>query len=187
MNIKLSAIMVRPVMPLRMIPPKELEVFSRVLFQYFVGVDEQHTKRWRRWWGRAFHREEQLHFFPVIGRHGAFHAFHMALERELFAHQDHFEPHQFNAFRDWIKTGAAFGAFEQQAGQLVFQPGSIGYEECSDDEMREFHENALAFLRTPQALEKLWPAMTPADRATTLELLIEGEDVVPPPTNPEKP
>lgn len=172
---KASAIMVKPALPLRMLEPRDLEVLSRVLFQYFRGLDERHTGRWRRLWGRLFREDGVLQLYPVVERNAAFHARHMAIETRVFENQDGFVSQR--AFREWLKTGACFGHFEAApAGGLTFVPSSCSYEDCSDDEMREFHDDALAFLRSPHALATLWPAMAPHERADNLELLLRDPE-----------
>lgn len=173
---KLSAIMVRLPFPLRMLSGIELEVLSRILFEYFQGLSPEHAARWKRIWRRLYHRGGNLSFFPVVERSGKFHARHMAIEDRIFEHQDNFPPNRAgkNAFREWLKTGAVFGHWEASAGQLVFVPDSLKYEDCSDDEMREFHQAAIDFLRTPYAVHTLWPAMSEAHAFETIESLLEN-------------
>lgn len=163
---KLSAVMVMPTIPLQHLPPRDLEAVSRFLFQTMRGLDAQHTRRWRRLWARVADGE-LLQLYPVVDRHLAFHQRHMAIEGRIFELQDGFV--QREAFRVWLKTGAAFGHFEACDGQLVFVPDSLSYDEASDDEMREFHEAAMEFLRTPHALATLWPAVRAEDRPAMLE------------------
>lgn len=169
---KLSAIMVSPTIPLADLPRQERETLSRVLFQCFQGLDEAHNRRWRRLWRRIF-EGASLHFYPVVERSGAYHRRHMAIEGAIFDHQDGFYSRE--AFRQWLKTGAAFGRFVATDAGLVFEPASVSYDQCSDDQMREFHEAALEFLHTDHALATLWPAMAPKQRAEALELVLDLE------------
>lgn len=171
---KSSAIMVRSALPLRMLDAFELEILSRVLFQYFRGLDATHNARWRRLWGRLFQRDEVLQFYPVVDRSAKFHRMVMAAERNVFEGQEVFS--QVKAFRNWLKTGACFGAFEASGGQLVFVPSSVSFEECSDDEMREYFEDMVAFLRTERAQSALWPHLSPDAGRETVEALLKGPD-----------
>ncbi len=171
---KRSLVMVKPHVPLSMLAPFELEILSRVLFQYIEGLSAEHNTRWRRFWRRWLHSNRTQGFYPDEERSGAFHARHMAIEDRIYEHQDGFV--QRKAFRLWLKTGAVFGNFVASGGALVFEPSSLSYEDCSDDEMREFHEDAIEFLRTPLALATLWPAMSEDDRMETLESLLRKPD-----------
>lgn len=167
---KHSAVIVQAPM-LDVLDQGEVAIFTRVIYSLFVGIDEQHTARWRRWWWRAM-RSGILKFYPINPFSGAFHRRHMAIEGRIFDNQDNF--HSRKAFRDWLKTGAAFGHWHASGGQLVFVPSSLSIEECSDDEMREFHTDAIEFLHTPYALATLFPAMSEKHRHETLELLLQN-------------
>lgn len=144
------------------------------LLEFIVGIDADHGRRWRRIVARWFNRGGTWSFYPIAERDGRYHRMHMAVETRLFKHQDGFV--QLKAFRLWLKTGAVFGRYVATGAGLQFEPSSLAYDECSDDEMREFHADALEFLRTPLALATLWPAMSPKHRAETLELLLTTPD-----------
>jgi hypothetical protein len=98
----------------------------------------------------------------------------MAVMREIHENQDGFMPTEagYKAFTAFVKTGALFGEFEESGGRLVFVPASRNAEDCSDDEMREFHADALEFLRSPLALKTLFPAMDPIKRIVALESIL---------------
>jgi hypothetical protein len=167
---KATAILVKLHRPLRFLPPADIQALERIVFGWFSGLDQLHDRRWRRTWKRLFHAKVvqpvwQLYDLPE--RSGPFHARHMAIEGRIFANQDGFL--QREAFRTWLKTGAAFGHYEASGGALVFVPSSLSYDDCSDDEMREFHEDAMTYLRTPHALETLWPVVKPAQRMEMLD------------------
>jgi hypothetical protein len=173
--VKSSAVLVFPTFPLEHVPPAEMDVIRRFLFQTMQGVDEDHTRRWRRMWKRVGDGEV-MQMYPVVGRHGAFHKRHMTLEARIFEHQDGFVPNKAGqrAFRNWLKVGASLVSLELHEGEAKFLPGSLSYEDASDDEMREFHEAAMDFLRTPRALRRLWPAVKPAQRLEMLELVLRN-------------
>jgi hypothetical protein len=167
--VKASAILVQPVAPLDALPPAELDVVRRFLFQHMRGLDAEHDRRWRRFWARIVNGEV-AQFYPVVDRSGAFHARHMAIEGRIFENQDAFV--QLRPFRDWLKTGAAFGTWQIVDGQHKFVPSSLSYEDCSDDEMRQFHQDAMDYLHTPHALRRLWPHLNHARRLEMLETLL---------------
>ena len=167
---KATAILVQMPRPLRYLPPHVLTALDWFLFQFVQGMSPEHQRRWKRLWRRLFHSKEahpSLQLYAVVERSRPFHARWMAIETRIFANQDGFL--QLEGFRYWLKTGAAFGTYEASAGRLVFVPSSLSWDDCSDDEMREFTEAALAFLNTPYALETLWPAVRAEQRHQMLE------------------
>jgi hypothetical protein len=169
--------MVRLHRPLRFLPTVLVEALSRVCFHWIRGVDEVHDRRWRRLLSNLFHTRDAapvLQFYPVVDRSGRFHKRHMAIEGRIYENQDGFL--QREAFRIWLKTGACWGHYEAFNGALVFVPNSCSYEDASDDEMREFHEDAIAYLRTPHALAVLWPAVVPERRLEMLETLLRDPE-----------
>lgn len=167
---KTTAILVQLHRPLRFMPAGIVQALSRVLFGWIRGVDAVHDARWRRLWQNLFHTKTvnpTLSLYVVTERSGRFHARHMAIEGRIFAAQEVFLTRA--AFRTWLKTGAAFGNYEATPAGLVFVPSSTSYDDCSDDEMREFHEDAMRFLRTPHALATLWPHAPEESRERGLE------------------
>jgi hypothetical protein len=169
--VKLSAVMVHLQRPIGTLDAHAADYLRWFLLEFIVGINPEHGRRWRRIVARWFNRGGTWSFYPIAERDGRYHRMHMAVETRLFAHQDAFV--QLKPFRIWLKTGACFGHFEAcPAGGLTFVPSSLSYEDCSDDEMREFHHDALEFLRSPYGLHRLWPAMTPQHRAETLEALL---------------
>lgn len=178
---KPAAILITKRYPIERMPEQDLAAVRRFLFDGIQGLDEQHDKRWRRLWGRILKGAvgEVVHLQIVVGRSGAFHRMHMALEQRLFDRQDQWAT--LGSLRDWLKTGAAWGEFKFNArGVMKFVPRSTAYEACSDDEMREIHAAMLAFLRTPGAQRKLWPHLAPAARSEMLETIVD-----PPPQETE--
>lgn len=177
---KTVAIMVRRNGPLKAMSPNLLAAAYTFLIEGFRGLDNAHGERWRHLW-KSFVKgtREGLTMYVVIERDSKYHAMHMDLEGRLMELQDCFPETRAGkeAFRDWLKTGARFGHWEAAAGvpHPVFVPGSVSYDECSDAEMRDFHESAVEFLHTDFALEKLWPNMNPDDRPNMLEAAIKGD------------
>ena len=178
---KATAIRVRAQQPLRFLPPPMLRALEWIVFQWFRGLDPEHDKRWRRAWKRL-HFAKTPHpvwqLYDLSERSGPFHARHMAIEGRVFEYQDAFPLTKAGkeAFRDWLKTGAHCGHWDAAGGQLVFVPGSLSFDDMSDDEMREFHEAAMEFLRTPLALATMFPVVHPDERLTMLEAALRDPE-----------
>ena len=65
------------------------------------------------------------------------------------------------------------------ADKLVFVPKSTNFESTSDDEMREFVENATAFLHTDRPLRKFWPHLKPAKRMEMMDAMFSDPKEMP--------
>jgi hypothetical protein len=180
-TVKATAILVRAQRPLRFLPPAMLRALEWVVFQWFRGLDAEHDKRWRRAWWRMF-RSKLPHpvwqLYDLSERSGPYHRMHMAVEGRVFEYQDAFPLTKAGkeAFRDWLKTGAHFGHWEGAVGALVFVPSSLSYDDCSDDDMREFHEAAIEFLHSPLALQTLFPVVRQDQRMQMLEACLREPD-----------
>lgn len=170
---KPSPILITKLHPLEQMPEQELAVVRRFLFGGIHGLNEQHEKRWRRFWSRIMRAEvgEVFRFENVVDRSGQFHKRHMAIEQALFDRQERWA--KLEHMRNWLKAGAGWGDYELVNGRMKFVPRSTSYEECSDDEMREVHESMVAFLRTPYAMRHLWPHLTNNQRIDMLESIVE--------------
>lgn len=167
---KLSSVLVQLDAPMRFLPGDVLRALDAFLFHWCKGADAQHTARWRRLWNRLYHSREQrpsIQLWVEVERSLPYHARWMAIEDRLMESQDGF--YNRGGFRHWLKSGAAFGTYKATPAGLVFEPSSLSFEDCSDDEMREFTDDALAFLRTPHALATLWPAVAERDREAMLD------------------
>lgn len=174
---KLSRIMVCPQVHLpSVLTDAERDVLRKVLLDGVRGVDREHDRRWRRFVGALINSQpgEVTEFINARTRYMPFHKRWMAVERTIFENQDGFV--HVRRFRDWLKTGAAWGRFEPTAAGLVFVPGSLSFDEASDDEMREFVRNAEEFLRTPRAQKKLWPHLKAKQRAEMVEALLANQN-----------
>ena len=123
-------------------------------------------------WGQIWNSEpgEGRQIFDGKERSLRFHRRWMAIEGRIFENQDRYVNE--DRFRDFVKTGAGFGAYTLVNGVMRFVPSSLSYEQCSDHEMREFVEHAVAFLRTDRALRKLWRHLPSARRLEMLEALM---------------
>lgn len=150
---------------------EELEVVRRVLFRIIDGLGPLHRKRWRRFVNGLLRLEpgEVATITTSRPRSGAFHRRHMALEHRIFEAQERFvifDP----GFRDWLKVGAGFVEWYPKPGGGMFaMPKSIAYDKLSEDGMREFHDNVVAFLRTEEAGSVLWPHLGARARDEVIE------------------
>lgn len=167
---KTSSVLVVLDAPMRFLPPDVKHALNGFLFHWCKGMSPEHAGRWQRLWRRLYHSKEQrptLQLWVDVDRSLPYHQRWMAIETRLYEQQDGF--YNLGGLRNWLKTGAAFGTYSHWEGRLIFVPSSLSWEDCSDDEMREFTDNAIAYLRTPHALATLWPVVAEADRAAMLE------------------
>lgn len=171
---KSSTILIAKMQRLEDLPESERQVVRKFLFGGIQGLNEQHEKRWRRFWSRI-QRAEVGEVFDIqinVARSGQFHRRHMAIEQMLFDRQERWA--RIEAMRLWLKTGAMWGEYTLlESGRMKFVPKSTSYEKCSDDEMREVHEAMVAFLRTPLAQRRLWPHLSTDARHEMLEAIVE--------------
>lgn len=170
---KASAIMVCPQQHLpSVLSDQERDVLRKVLLDGIRGIDDEHDRRWRRFIGILINSEpgEVTEFMNPRTRSLPFHKRWMAIEKRVYESQETFATRK--GFRRWLKAGAGLGEYEAHAGRLVFVPGSLNFDECSDDEMRAFVRAAEEFLHTPLALRRLWPHISGAARQEMLETVL---------------
>jgi hypothetical protein len=152
---------------------RESAAVRRILFETIDGLGELNQKRWRRFWNRLLKAEpgEIVTVTTKTKRSGPFHRRHMLIETRVFEAQERIG--DFEAFRLWLKIGAGFVTWMAgPKGGVVPVPKSISYERCEEGEMREFHENAVHFLREPHAIKFLWPKMPEAQRVQAMDVLL---------------
>jgi hypothetical protein len=158
------------------IAPADADAARRVLFGIVDGLGEMGKKQWRRFISGLMRLEpgEMVEIKTRKSRSGPFHRRHMAIEQRIFDAQERFE--QFDpGFRDWLKVGAGFVTWYPGPKGGVFPvPKSIAYDQLEDDEMREFHEKVVAFLRTEHAARTLWKHLSEAQRIEQIEFLLAG-------------
>jgi hypothetical protein len=155
----------------------EKEAVRKFLFHAVDGHGKQGKSVWRRFWSRITSAEvgEMFRFITKQDRSGKFHRFHMALEQRVFDQQERFE--NFDQYRDWLKIGAGYCTWVPgPKGGIVPLPKSTSFAECDEDQMREVHENMVAFLRTPYTQKTLWPHLKEAQRGEVVETLMREFD-----------
>jgi hypothetical protein len=154
---------------------RALDAARDLLFGAIDGLGEKDKKAWRRLWRRLTRAEpgEVVEVETVFPRSGKFHRFHMRIEHAVFQAQERFE--NFEQFRYWLKVGAGWVTWAAgPKGGVVPVPNSISYAKADEHEFREYHEQALAFLRGPHAAKYLWPHLSPEAQAEMIEQLIAG-------------
>jgi hypothetical protein len=158
------------------IPETDREAARRVLFGIVDGLGERGKKQWRRFVNGLMRLEpgELVEIKTRKARSGPFHRRHMLLETRVFEAQERFE--QFDpGFRDWLKVGAGFVTwYPGPKGGVMPVPKSIAYDELEEDDMRQFHEDVVTFLRTPHAIKTLWPNTPAHERDLAIEAVLTG-------------
>jgi hypothetical protein len=170
---KASRIMVCPTVHLpSVLTDAERDVLRKVLLDNIRGIDRFHDKRWRRFVGALINSQpgEVTDFINPRTRSLPFHKRWMAIERAIYDNQDAFQT--LGGFRRWLKCGAGLGEYHLVGDRMVFVPGSVSFEEASDDEMREFVKAAEEFLHTPLAQRRLWRHLSADRRAEMVEALL---------------
>ena len=148
----------------------------RVVFGTVDGLGEINRRRWRRFWSTLMRMEpgEMATIRTHKARSGPFHRRHMAMEQAVFEAQERFTDFE-RGFRDWLKVGAGHCTwFPGPRGGVFPVPKSISYAEMEEGEMRDFHDNAVAFLRTEHAGKTLWPHLKPLQRTEMIETILGG-------------
>lgn len=142
--------------------PQDAEAVRRFLFEYLDGCNERDKKAWRSFW-RALADAGSGEYFTVSlkrRRSGPFHRLTMAVMQAVHKGQERFE--DFRVFRAWVKLGAGFVEYlPDLTGALQAHPKSQNFDDCSEEEVRQFFDDALAFLRTGVAHRTLWPHLSP--------------------------
>lgn len=153
------------------IAESDKEAARRVMFGALDGLGEQNRKRWRNFLGMLFRLEpgEIATIKTHKARSGPFHRRHMLMETRVFEAQEKFEDFD-RGFRDWLKVGSGHCTWHPGPKGGVFPvPNSTSYANMEEGEMREFHEKAIAFLRSDHALKTLWRHLSPAQRVDMIE------------------
>lgn len=177
-----ASILICPVVDLRQLPPAEVDVIRRFLFDHIRGMDRTSEQRWRRLWGIVWNagEGEGIELLHKEGRGGPFHRRHRAILQRLFDAQERFR--NVDRLHDYLKYGAGFVEWTEgrQPGLAWPKPRSTAFDKCSEDEMREFHAAAVEFLHTERAQRFLWRHIKAKDRQAMLDaVLANPEDDAP--------
>lgn len=155
------------------IPEADKDAARRVLFGIVDGLGDRGKKQWRRFVNGLLRLEpgEMVEIKTHKARSGPFHRRHMAIETALFEAQEKFD--SFEQFRNWIKVGAGFCDWVPgPRGAVIPVPKSIAFDKLEDDDMRQVHDDMVAFLRTDHAGRTLWKHLDQARRMEVIEGLL---------------
>lgn len=161
-------ILIAPMEPLRFLPDAERDVLRRLLFQRIKGMDRASQTAWNRLWRDLFNAEpgEGFALLREEGRVGQYHKMHRAFLGRLFDSQERYP--NIKALHDWLKMGAWFVQWIDGKPK----PRSTAFKVCPEDDMRQFHRDAIDYLHSPRAQRVLWPHLKPKARAEMLEVIV---------------
>lgn len=145
----------------RQFTPHERQIAAYVLFGGIDGLTDDDKRAWRRFIALTMRLDhgEMSTITVHCERVPALHRKHMLLESRVFKAQETYAT--FDAFRDWLKTGAAFVEWHAREGTLTPVPKSMAWDELDDEVLfRHVHDNMVAFLKTERATSELWPHLT---------------------------
>jgi hypothetical protein len=142
----------------------------RVMFGMIDGLGERGRKQWRRFVNGLMSLEpgEMVDIKTHKARSGPFHRRHMLIETRVFEAQEKFE--HFEQFRNWLKVGAGFCDWVPgPRGAVMPVPKSIAFDKLEEGDMRQVHDDMIAFLRTEHAGRTLWRHLPESARTDMLE------------------
>jgi hypothetical protein len=152
---------------------QQREILRTTLFGMIDGLSESDKKSWRRFWTWIMKAGsgEMFSIETWTPRNSKFHRMHMVMETSVFKSQERIK--SFEQFRIWLKIGAGFVDWMAgPKGGVVPVPRSISYKKCDENKMRQFHDDAVAFLRTEHAQHYLWPHLTPFMAEQSMEIIL---------------
>jgi hypothetical protein len=157
------------------IPDCDKDSARRVLFGIVDGLGTLNSKKWRRFINALLRLEpgEMVEIKTHKDRSGPFHRRHMVLLTAVFEAQEKFE--HFEQFRNWVKVGSGFCDWlPGPRGGVIPVPRSIAFDKLEDLEMRQVHEDMVAFLRSPACLKCLWRHLSIAGQMDMIETILKG-------------
>ena len=157
------------------IPAADADDARRVLFGIVDGLGDRGRKQWRRFIASLMTMEpgEMVEIKTHKARSGPFHQRHMVMETAFFEAQEKFE--HFEQFRNWLKVGAGFCDWVPgPRGAVMPVPRSIAFDKLEDGDMRQVHDNMVAFLRTEHAGKTLWRHLDAVQRTEMVDTLLMG-------------
>lgn len=155
------------------LPEAEAATVRRFLFGVIDGCNDKDKKAWRGFWKAVANAGSGEYFSITIKRQrsGPFHRLSMAVMQAVFNAQERFD--DFRIFRSFVKLGAGYVDYVPNAdGELRAVPKSVSFDECSEEEMRMFHLDAVTFLRTSRACQTLWPDASPRAAEQGIESIL---------------
>lgn len=174
---KASDILICPVVPLRHLPDAERDVLRRFFTEHVRGMDPRSHRRWVRFVRDLFNAQagEGFQLYRAEQRGGPFHRMHRVVLSRLFASQERYTDE--DVLHDWLKLKCWF--VEWVDGKPV--PRSTNFDDCSEDEIREFHRKFVDLMHQPWVQKRFWPHVPAKARAEMVEIVLNGprEDAQP--------
>lgn len=153
-------------------------VVRRFLFEHLTGATPKDARGWNRFC-RALNEAGSGEYFSIKlerQRSGKFHRLTMLVLTKVFKAQERFE--DFRIFRQFVKLGAGFCDYlPTPNGELRAVPKSQNFDECSEEDVHEFFENAIKFLRSERACKTLWPDAPVWQSAAGMDEIFKGFDL----------
>ena len=150
------------------------DIMRNFLFEWLKGATEQDDKAWKRFWNAVNKAKEGEYFSVKVVRRRStpFHRLHMKIETLIFESQEKFVDRK--VFRAWAKIGSNFVDYvPNRDGEMVAVPKTTNFDDCTEEEMRQFHHDFMTFIRTAYALDVLWPSQTVFQASQGLEMLLK--------------
>lgn len=170
---KAASILICPMVPLRQLPPGEQDVLRRFFCDHVRGMDAKHDKRWRRFIAQLWRAEpgEGFQLYREEERSGPFHRRHRVILERLFQAQERYR--LIDPLHDWLKLKSYFVTWgEGTRGQPIPVPRSTNFDDCSEDDMREFHARMVDLLHDPHVQRHLFPRVKTAQRQGMVDAVL---------------
>ena len=173
-----SQILIAPRVKLNSLPDAERDILRRFFCEHLRGIDAESDRRWRRMVGQWF-RAEPGEGFALLRdeeRSRPFHARHRVILDRLFQSQERYR--LIGPLHDFFKLRAYFVTWgESRVGTPIPKPRSTNFNDCSEDDMREFHSRFVDLLHDPAIQKHLWRHLPAARRVEMVEhVLAESEE-----------
>jgi hypothetical protein len=152
---KTSSILICPVHPLRHMPDPLRDAMRTIFTEWVRGMDTRSQRRLLRLVGQIARAEagEGFQLFRLEERSGPFHRRHRVVLEALFQAQEAYP--NIDALHDHLKLKTWFVTWKD--GKPT--PRSTSFEDCSEDEIREFHARVVDLLHDPYEQRKLFPSV----------------------------
>jgi hypothetical protein len=174
---KAAEILICPVARLRQLPDAERDVLRRFFTEHVRGMDATNDKRWRRFVKDLFNADpgEGFQLYRVEERGGPFHRRHRVILEKLFDMQERYA--NIDALHEWLKLKAMFVTWgEDGKGMPKLRTRSTSFDECSEDEMREFHGRMVDLLHEPGVQRHLFPKVKAGQRQGMVDAVLADRE-----------